>query len=151
MSTLSQQIFQDLTRSMKERNAALTTVLRSLSSAVKYAVIETGGAGGEPSDALVIQVLRKQIKQRQDSLASFREAGREDLAATEENEIALLNAYLPPSPSLEEIQQAVSETVQALGASSRADMGRVMAALQERFGGSVENRTLSQVVRESLG
>src|SRR5580700_3656497 len=93
--TLTQRVDEDLKDAMRAKNAAKLGVLRMLKSALKYSAIEKSGAEGELSDAEAVQVIRKQVKQRQDSIESFEKGGRAELVATEKEELLFLEAYLP--------------------------------------------------------
>jgi uncharacterized protein YqeY len=150
MSDLSQQINDDLKNAMREKNAVALTVLRGLKSAVKYAAIEQGGADAELDDTAAVAVIRKQIKQRQDSIESFTEGGREDLIATEKAELEVLEKYLPTGLSDDEVAALVDQAIAETGAESRKDMGGVMKLLQERTAGRADNKTLSQLVMSKL-
>src|SRR5712691_9526166 len=97
--TLSQRVDSDLKEAMRAKNASKVGVLRMLKSALKYATIEKSGAEGELSDAEAAQVVRKQIKQRQDSIESFEKGGRAELAAKEKEELSILQSYLPQAMS----------------------------------------------------
>lgn len=148
--TLTQQIDADLKDAMRARDAAKLGVLRMLKSALKYAAIEKGGAEGELDDAEATQVLRKQVKQRQDSIESFEKGGRGELAEKEKSEIAILNAYLPAAMSAEEIAALVRETIAETGVTSKAQMGAVMKALGPKVAGRADGKTLSQEVSRQL-
>ena len=105
--TLSQRIDSDLKDAMRAKDAGKLGVLRMLKSAIKYAAIEKSGAEGELDDAEAVQVIRKQAKQRQDSIESFEKGGRAELAAKEKDELALLSAYLPQAMGADELAKAV--------------------------------------------
>lgn len=121
-----------------------------LKSAMKYAVIEKAGAEAQMNDADAVQVIRKQAKQRQDSIESFEKGKRLELAARERDELNVLNGYLPQQISADELSSAVRETITELNAASKAQMGAVMKALQARIGGRVDGKTLSQEVSRQL-
>jgi len=148
--TLQQRVDSDLKEAMRAKDATKLGVLRMLKSALKYAAIEKSGAEAELSDAEAIQVIRKQVKQRQDSIESFEEGGRAELAAKEKEELALLNSYLPQAMSPEELAKVVRETIAELGATSKAQMGGVMKALQARVAGRADGKTLSVEVQKQL-
>ena len=148
--TLSQRISEDLKTAMKAKDAVALNVIRSIKSAIKYAAIEKLGADGELSDPDAIAVVRKEIKKRQDSVASYESAAREDLAATEKAEIAVLEKYLPAAMSDTELVKMVETTIAELGATSKRDMGSVMKVLQEKAGGRADNRLLSAEVAKRL-
>jgi uncharacterized protein YqeY len=150
MSDLAQQINDDLKTAMREKNSVALTVLRGLKSALKYAAIEQGGADAELNDTEAIAVVRKQIKQRQDSIESFQSGGRDDLIATEKAELEVLENYLPAGLSEDEVAAMVEAAIAETGAESRKDMGAVMKILQERTAGRADNKTLSQLVMAKL-
>src|SRR6202166_2219118 len=105
--TLSERLDSDLKDAMRAKDAAKLGVLRMLKSALKYAVIEKSGAEGELDDAATTQVIRKQVKQRQDSIESFEKGGRPELVAKERKEIDFLADYLPKPLGEEEIDLIV--------------------------------------------
>jgi len=128
--TLQQRVDSDLKEAMRAKDATKLGVLRMLKSALKYAAIAKSGAEAELSDAEAVQVIRKQAKQRQDSIESFEKGGRAELADKEKEELAILNTYLPQGMSSDELAKVVRETIAELGATSKAQMGAVMKALQ---------------------
>jgi len=148
--TLQQHVDSDLKEAMRAKDATKLGVLRMLKSALKYAAIEKSAAEAELSDAEAIQVIRKQAKQRQDSIESFEKGGRTELADKEKEELALLNSYLPQAMSPEELAKVVRETIAELGATSRAQMGGVMKALQAKVAGRADGKTLSAEVQKQL-
>ncbi|HEX8679626.1 MAG TPA: GatB/YqeY domain-containing protein, partial [Chthoniobacterales bacterium] len=101
--TLPERIDSDLKEAMRAKDAARLGVLRMLKSALKNVAIEKGGASAQLDDAEATQVLRKQVKQRQDSIESFEKGGRPELAAKEKDELAILNSYLPQAMSADEL------------------------------------------------
>ena len=150
MPTLNEQIMNDLKEAMKQKDQAAMTTLRALKSAIKYAAIEKVGADGELPEIDAIAVVRKQIKQRRDSVDQFTAGGRPDLAATESAEITVLERYLPAALSTAETEALVASVIAELGASSKQDMGRVMKALQDRSAGRADGKILSQLVAKAL-
>ena|SRR5690242_2534289 len=148
--TVQQRVDSDLKEAMRAKDATKVGVLRMLKSALKYATIAKSGAESELSDAEAIQVIRKQAKQRQDSIESFEKGGRTELADKEKEELALLNTYLPQAMSSEELEEIVRETIAELDATSKAQMGAVMKALQAKAGGRVDGKTLSAEVGRQL-
>ncbi|HWN97211.1 MAG TPA: GatB/YqeY domain-containing protein [Methylomirabilota bacterium] len=149
--TLQERIDSDLKDAMRAKDAAKLGVLRMLKSALKYSAIEKGGAEAQLDDAEAAQVIRKQVKQRQDSVEQFEKGGRPELAAKEKDELATLNAYLPQGLSTEELEKIVRETIGEVGATSKAQMGAVMKALQGKVAGRADGKTLSQEVQKQLG
>ena len=149
--TLQERIDSDLKDAMRAKDAPKLGVLRMLKSALKYSAIEKAGAETQLDDAEATQVIRKQVKQRQDSIESFEKGGRPELAAKEKDELAILQAYLPQGLSADELAKIVRETIGEIGATSRAQMGAVMKALQSRVAGRADGKTLSQEVQRQLG
>ena len=148
--TISERIDSDLKDAMRAKDAARLGVLRMLKSAMKYAAIEKSGADGQLDDAEAMQVIRKQVKQRQDSIEGFEKGGRAELAAKEKEELAMLSAYLPQQMSSEELSAAVREAIAEVGATSRTQMGAVMKVLQTKIAGRADGKTLSQEVQRQL-
>jgi uncharacterized protein YqeY len=148
--TLSQQIDSDLKEAMRAKDTTKLSVLRMLKSALKYAAIAKSGAEAELNDAETAQVVRKQAKQRQDSIESFEKGGRAELAQKEKEELSILNGYLPQPMSADEISKVVRETIVEAGVTSRAQMGAVMKALQAKVAGRVDGKALSAEVQKQL-
>jgi len=136
---------------MRAKDATRLGVLRMLKSALKYSAIDKAGAEGQLDDAEASQVIRKQVKQRQDSIEQFEKGGRPELAAKEKEELAILNAYLPKGLEADELAALVRETIAEVGATSKAQMGAVMKALQAKVAGRADGKTLSQEVQRQLG
>jgi len=147
---IQERIDSDLKEAMRAKDTTKLAVLRMLKSALKYAAIAKSGAEAELSDAEAIQVIRKQSKQRQDSIDSFEKGGRADLAKKEQEELSILNAYTPKAMSADGVEQAVREAIAEAGATSKAQMGGVMKALQAKVAGRVDGKTLSQEVSRQL-
>ena len=148
--TLQERIDSDLKDAMRAKDASKLGVLRMLKSALKYAAIAKSGAEAELSEAEAAQVVRKQAKQREDSIESFEKGGRAELAAKEKEELSILNAYLPQAMSSDELAKVVRETIAETGATSKAQMGGVMKALQAKLAGRADGKTLSQEVSRQL-
>ena len=148
---LQKRIDEDLIAAMRAKDSARLGVLRLLKAALKNAAIDKAGAEGELEDSEAIAVVRKQVKQRQDSIESFEKGGRNELAEKERAEIAVLNSYLPQAMSGEELKRIVAETIAETGATSRAQMGVVMKALQQKVAGRADGKTLSAEVQRQLG
>jgi uncharacterized protein YqeY len=148
--TLPERIDAELKEAMRARDAARLSVLRMVKSALKNAAIEKGGADARLDDAEAAQVIRKQVKQRQDSIESFEKGGRPELADKEKTELAILQQYLPAAMSGEELSRLVRETIAEVGATSKAQMGAVMKALGPKVTGRADGRTLSQEVQKQL-
>lgn len=148
--TLQERVDADLKEAMRAKDTTKLGVLRMLKSALKYAAIAKSGAEAELSDAESVQVIRKQVKQRQDSIESFEKAGRAQLAEKERDEMAILTSYLPQPMRADEISKIVRETIAEEGATSRAQMGAVMKVLQAKVAGRVDGKALSAEVQKQL-
>jgi uncharacterized protein YqeY len=148
--TLQERLDLDLKEAMRARGATKLGVLRMLKSALKYAAIAKPGAETELSDAEAAQVIRKQARQRQDSIESFEKGGRTELANKEKEELSILNAYLPQAMTADELIKVVRETIEEVGATSKTQMGAVMKALQARVAGRIDGKTLSAEVQKQL-
>ena len=147
---LQERVDSDLKEAMRAKDTTKLAVMRMLKSALKYAAIAKSDADAELSDAEAVQVIRKQVKQRQDSIESFEKAGRAELVEKEKKELSILNGYLPQPMSADEISKVVRETIAETGANSRAQMGAVMKALQTKVAGRVDGKALSAEVQKQL-
>jgi uncharacterized protein YqeY len=136
---------------MKSGNKEEVGTLRLVSAAIKNRDIEARtGAAPKDDDTLVTEVLQKMIKQRREAAEVYRKGGREDRAAAEEAEIAVIERFLPAQLSEEEAQTKIREIIAETGASSMKDMGRVMALVKERLGTSIEPARASGLVKAAL-
>jgi uncharacterized protein len=136
---------------MKGGDKETTATLRMVSAAVKNRDIEvrTGGAPAS-DDQLVTEVLQKMVKQRRESADIYRKNGRDDRAVVEESEIAVIERFLPKQLSDAEAEAQIRAIVAETGASSMKEMGRVMALVKERLGGSIEPARASGLVKAAL-
>ena len=148
--TLQSQVDNDIKDAMRARETVRLSALRMLKAAMKNAAIEKGGAEGVLEDSEAAAVIRKQIKQRQDSVEGFEKGGRPELAATETAEIAVLSAYLPESLSPDEIMALVTEAIAESGATSKRQMGAVMKIVTVKAAGRADGKTLSVAVQKLL-
>jgi uncharacterized protein len=150
VDNLNQQIAADLTAAMKAKDAARLSALRMLKAAImNKGIVEKGR---DLNDAEVLQVVASLVKQRRDSIDQFAKAGRTDLVEKETGEIAILEHYLPPAASADEIDAAVADAIAETGASSPKDMGKVMKAVMPKLAGkNVDGRTINETVRRKLG
>src|SRR5512132_129234 len=143
MGTLSEQIRTDLTAAMKAQEKDRLSTLRMLQSAIKNEQINIGH---ELSDEEAMTVIRKAVKQRQDSIEQYTKGNRPELAEKERAEMELLKTYLPPELTDEEVEAGVREIVASTGAQSKKDMGKVMKEASARFKGRVEGKRISDAV-----
>lgn len=145
--SLSERIEKDYVAAFKAKRTDEVAVLRMLKAAVKNKQVELRR---ELADNEILDVVAKQVKQRQESIDQFRAAGRIDLAEIEERELLILRTYLPTALSPAELEEAVTTTIQALGASGMKDMGRVMNAILGEYAGRIDGKELSALVRAKL-
>ena len=145
--SLSERIEKDYVAAFKAKRTDEVAVLRMLKAAVKNKQVELRR---ELADNEILDVVARQVKQRQESIDQFRAAGRVDLAEIEERELLILRTYLPTALSPAELEEAVTTTIQALGASGMKDMGRVMNAILSEYAGRIDGKELSALVRAKL-
>jgi uncharacterized protein YqeY len=146
---LLERIQSDLTAAMKAKDEARLGTLRMVKAALKKHEIDSR----KPLDeAAGMQVLNTLLKQRREAAGMFRKGNREELAAKEEAEIAVIESYLPSAPSEEELEEAVRAAIAETGATSAKQMGAAMKAAQSRLAGKrIDGKALSELVRKKLG
>jgi uncharacterized protein len=147
---LEQQIMAEMKEAMKSKNEAVLRGLRAIKAEIIKAKTEPG-AGGEIDEATEQKFLQKMMKQRKDSLEIFEKQGRADLAEKEKEEMAVIEKFLPKQLNTEEIKEAVSKIITEVGATSAADMGKVMGAASKQLAGKADGKSISAVVKELLG
>lgn len=146
--SLTDTLAADLVRAMKAKDATTLTALRMLKTALTNRSIEKSRALDAAEELQVVNAL---VKQRRDSIEQFEAAGRHELAAKEKAEIAVLDAYLPPSATDDELTAAVDAAVTATGAASAKDMGKVMKAVMSALAGkTVDGKRVNELVRARL-
>lgn len=145
------RLYEDMKQAMKAKDEVRLQVIRMAISACKNYKIEKYGTGEqELSDEEVIQVLTKQIKQRKDAAASYTGAGRSDLADKEHTEASVIQGYLPPQMTDDEIRSVVKETISSMGVSSPAEMGKVMGSVMNQLKGKADGTDVQRIVKEEL-
>ena len=145
--SLKDQITEDMKAAMRAKDSQRLGAIRLLQAAIKQKEVDERSS---LDDAAVIAIVDKLIKQRKDSIASFTQAGRQDLADKEAAEMGVLQAYLPARLTTEEINAAVQALVARLGASGPADMGKVMGAAKAELGGQADMAAVSAAVKAAL-
>jgi uncharacterized protein YqeY len=145
--SLKQRIEEDMKRAMKARDEASLSAIRLLRSAILDREIELGGALEDPE---VLRLVEKQLKQRRESAAIYRQAGRAELAEREEQEARALEVYLPARLSPPELEALVDQALAETGAKTMKDMGVVMKAASALAAGRADNKAISEVVRKKL-
>lgn len=147
--SLEQQIMSDMKDAMKAKNEAALRGLRAIKAEIIKAKTEPG-SNGEISQDTEIKLLQKLVKQRRDSLEIFSTQGREDLAQKEREEIEIIEKFLPKQLSEEELATAIRQIITDTGASSVADMGKVMGAAAKQLAGRADGKTISTMVKQLL-
>lgn len=146
---LEQQIMTEMKDAMKSKNEAALRALRGIKAEIIKAKTEPG-AGGEVSAEKETALLQKMMKQRKDSLQIYQEQNRTDLAQKEEEEIAVIEKFLPKQMSAEELKSELQTIISETGASTPADMGKVMGIATKKLAGLTDGKTISAMVKELL-
>ena len=147
--SLEQKIMTELKAAMLAKNEAALRSLRAIKAAILLAKTAEG-ASGELSGDEETRLLQKLVKQRKDSLEIFTKQNRADLAKKEEEEIAVIEKFLPAQMSGDELRQAIQQIISETGASSPADMGKVMGAATKQLAGKADGKSISTMVKELL-
>lgn len=147
--SLEQKIMTDLKAAMIAKDEAALRSLRAVKAAILLAKTSEGGSG-ELKEEEEVKILQKLVKQRKDSLEIFKQQNREDLAKKEEEEIAVIEKFLPKQMTAEELKTEIAAIIANVGASSPADMGKVMGVASKQFAGKADGKTISAVVKELL-
>ena len=145
--TLKEQINQDLKEAMKAKDTKKRDALRLLTSAFKQIEVDERK---ELTDEDVIKIIQKQVKQRQDSLAQYKEAGRDDLAAQEQAEITYYEVYLPKQLNDEELKKEIEKIIETVGATSMKDIGKVMGTATKALAGKADGKRINACAKELL-
>ena len=147
--SLNTQIAAAIAAAMKSKDAARLSALRMLKAAIMNKGVEKGR---DLDDAEVLQVVSSLVKQRRDSIEQFAKAGRTDLVEKETGEMKMLEEYLPPAASADDIEAAVAAAIAETGAASQKDVGKVMKAVMPKLAGrNADGRLVTDIVRRKLG
>jgi uncharacterized protein YqeY len=146
---LESRIMEDLKVAMKAKDEAGLRTLRAIKAAI---IIEktAEGASGEISEATELKMLQKLAKQRRDSLDIFTKQNREDLASKEREELAIIEKFLPQQMSADELHAELKAIIAQVGASSAADMGKVMGVASKQLAGKADGKAISEAVKQLL-
>jgi hypothetical protein len=149
---MREQFTEALKTAMKAGDKARLSTIRLIQAALKDKDIEARGAGrGQATDDEILALLQKMVKQRQESIAIFAQAGRMDLAANEQAEMDVISGFLPRQMDDEAIRSAIAAAIAETGAASMKDMGKVVAALKGKYAGQMDFAKASQLVKAALG
>jgi uncharacterized protein YqeY len=146
--SLEQKIMSDLKEAMKNKDKVKMRSIRAIKSAIL--LHQTSGSGETMDEAGEIKLLQKLVKQRKDSLAIYQEQGRDDLASVEQEEIDVIEKYLPEQMDTATLEAKIGEIIKQTGASSMKDMGKVMGMASKSFAGKADGKTISEVVKRLL-
>jgi len=144
---LSERLNEDMKQAMKSQDKFKLSTIRMVRSTIKNLEIDLKRT---LDDNEVLDILSREIKQRKDALQEFEKAGREDLAASSRAEVEIIAVYLPKQLTEEEIKVIVQQTIQETGASSKADMGKLMSALMPKVKGLADGKLVNQAVQQAL-
>jgi uncharacterized protein len=147
--SLEQSIMADLKDAMRSKDEKALRSLRAIKAAIIVAKTSEG-AGGEISPEDEIKILQKLIKQRKDSLEIYEQQNRADLALTEKEEIEIIEKFLPKQLSADDLKEALTKIIKDAGASSPADLGKVMGIATKHLAGQADGKTISSLARELL-
>ena len=147
--SLEQNIMAEMKDAMKSKNEAVLRSLRAIKAEIIKAKTEPG-AGGQISEDTELKMLQKMVKQRKDSLEIFQQQNRTDLAQKEQEEIAVIEKFLPKQLGDAEIKEALSKIIAEVGATSPADMGKVMGVATKQLAGKADGKAISAAVKELL-
>ena len=147
--TLTEKVNAEISAAMKAKDAARLSALRMVKAAIMNKEVEKGRGLEDPE---VLQVLASLVKQRRDSIEQFSNAGRADLVAKETGDLVVLERYLPPAATAEEIEAAVVAAIAESGATTPKDMGKVMKAVMPKLAGkNADGKAVNEAVRRKLG
>ncbi len=147
---LEEKIMAEMKDAMKSKNESLLRSLRAIKAEIIKAKTEPG-AGGEIDEVTEQKFLQKMMKQRRDSLEIFEKNGREDLAVKEKEEMAVIEKFLPRQLSETEIKEVISKIITETGASTGADLGKVMGIASKQLAGKADGKTINTIVKGLLG
>jgi uncharacterized protein YqeY len=147
--SLEEKVMTEMKEAMKTKDEARLRGLRAIKAEIIKAKTEPG-ANGQISEEVELKMLQKMAKQRKDSLEIYKQQGRQDLAQKEEEEIAIIEKFLPAQLTPEQLKLEIEKVISEIGATSPADMGKVMAATSKKLGGSADGKTIAGMVKELL-
>ncbi len=147
--SLQEKVMQEMKSAMKAKDSVALESLRAIKSAMLLAQTEKG-AGKGLSEEEEIKIVQRLVKQRKDSAAIYTEQGREDLAAAELSQVAVIERFLPEQLDEAAIEKVVGDTIKEIGAEGMKDMGKVMGAVTKKLAGQADGKTISNIVRKSL-
>lgn len=145
--SLLERLNEDMKQAMKNKEKEKLSVIRMLKASLQNEAIKLGKDLSEEDE---LTILSREVKQRKDSLQEFRNAGREDLVEKIQTELTYVDIYLPEQLSEDELTTIVLETIKEVGATSKADMGKVMSAIMPKVKGKADGSTVNNIVKQQL-
>ena len=147
--SLQKKVMDKMKEAMRSKDTVALESLRAIKSELLLFQTKSGGSG-DISEADELKIIQKLVKQRKDSAAVYTEQGREDLAAPELAQVAVISQFLPEQLSVEEVANAVQDIIATVGASSMKDMGRVMGMASKQLAGKADGKTIADLVKKTL-
>ena len=152
MLNLNNQILDDLKQAMITKRKLELSVLRMLITALKNKKISLDSGGKDDlNEEQIIEVIAGEVKKRKDSIVFYEEGGRKELAKKEQEEIKILEKYMPEQMSADQLEKEIKEIISSLGEVSAKDFGRVMGAIMPKFKGKADGNAVTAIVKEILG
>ena len=148
MSEIRTKINNEIKEAMKSKDVPKRDALRLLSSAFKQIEVDERK---ELNDADVIAIISKKVKQGQDSVSQYKEAGRDDLVSIEEVELAYFMEYMPKQLTAEELETEIAAIIAQVGAQTMKDMGKVMGVASKKLAGTTDGKSINEMVKKLLG
>lgn len=147
---LLEKLEKDYILALKEKDKIKADVLNMLKSQIKYKEIELKALNKNLTEADLLEIIRKEIKKREEAIEMYKQASREDLLKKETEELEILKSYFPKTPSEEELKEEVKKIIKDLNAKGKGDFGKVMKACIEHFKGVVDNKVLKEIIEKEL-
>jgi len=147
---LIERIQKEYIQAVKEKDEIKASVLNMIKSQIKYKEIELKGLGKALQEGDLIEIIRKEIKKREEAIEMYLQGGREDLANKEKKELEVLKQYLPKLPDIEEIEKEIDKIIEEVSAKDKKDFGKVMKAAMEKFKGIVDGDKIKEIVQKKL-
>jgi len=146
--SLKQQLKDDVKTAMREKNIVKRDSIRSINTMIKQIEVDERI---ELDDDAIIKLIQKGVKQREEAISQFKEAGRDDLVAREQEQVDVFKLYLPEQISDEKLEIGMKEVIEQVGATSMKDMGKVMGTASKKFAGVADGKRINQMVKKLLG
>jgi len=145
-----ERIQKEYIQAVKEKDEIKASVLNMIKSQIKYKEIELKGLGKALQEGDLIEIIRKEIKKREEAVEMYLQGGREDLANKEKKELEVLKQYLPKVPDIEEIEKEIDKIIEEVSAKDKKDFGKVMKVAMEKFKGIVDGDKIKEIVQKKL-